>query len=789
METADLRGVIAASGGSAPSELPRESTAASPEPLKAPIPDIKEVDALLGALNKSGERVQTLWFSFLTALLYFAISAGTTTHRMLLLGEGINLPVLNVKLPLLPFYVIAPAFFLVLHFYMLMMLVLLARTASVFDARLRAVLQGEEQERYRMRIENTLFLQPLVGAERERKGVNARLLGMVGVVTLIVAPILLLLTMQLMFLPYHNWMTWWHRAMLALDLVFAWTLWPAFRWNGGELRWPVRRWSWLLSVPVTALVFAFAFCLATWPGETWNRTSEWHRNHIAQTVDRWGEKAAQWLFAASLKGISSNEERERWQAIQQKIDTKPSIILFGFDKEHSGAGNWIQDRRRGYFPNIIWLPNEVLVDAERLKIAEAQSSARKDGDAANDFGDDNHFAPTISLIGRDLTGANFSGASMRHVDFSSARFDFANFDNAWLHDSRLNDSIGQNAKFYGATLKNASLDFADLQYATFDRANLAGASLDSVLLQGASLGRANLQGAYLADANLRGAGMTMARLQRAWLGGADLQGAWLVGARLQGAIMRGANLRGAKLSKALFPHGWVELADFRETGLYVISPEGVWVSGAQMQGTYLDGAQLQGATLEGASLASSWGVPSRLTPNRFGAVDFVRPDPEESFDAWREAFMSTLPKGSPIRNKLKDQVALLGSAGSSNRRIDKDWWDQQRDLQESKWRPGSGLQREFRDVLAPLACDADAAPWVARRLLDSSSGIAQFADLGAADMRQLTTRLKQAAQSKATHVEDCPGGQGLTIDDLEKLDRLVSAAELRDRKAAPDQGQ
>jgi hypothetical protein len=50
-------------------------------------PDTKELDALLGSLNTSAERFQTLWFSFLGLTLYLAIAALATTHRNLLLGE------------------------------------------------------------------------------------------------------------------------------------------------------------------------------------------------------------------------------------------------------------------------------------------------------------------------------------------------------------------------------------------------------------------------------------------------------------------------------------------------------------------------------------------------------------------------------------------------------------------------------------------------------------------------------------------------------------------------------
>jgi hypothetical protein len=79
-------------------------------------PDMKEAEALAAALNHSAERVQTLWFSFLTFMLYLAIATGTTTHRMLFLEEPLNLPVLNIPLPLLGFYILTPVIELSLKF-------------------------------------------------------------------------------------------------------------------------------------------------------------------------------------------------------------------------------------------------------------------------------------------------------------------------------------------------------------------------------------------------------------------------------------------------------------------------------------------------------------------------------------------------------------------------------------------------------------------------------------------------------------------------------------------------
>jgi hypothetical protein len=59
---------------------------------------------------------------------------------------------------------------------MLLNLVLLARTAKSFeDALGRAMPEdGEAREDFRMRIENTLFAQLLVGSRLERKGIFSR---------------------------------------------------------------------------------------------------------------------------------------------------------------------------------------------------------------------------------------------------------------------------------------------------------------------------------------------------------------------------------------------------------------------------------------------------------------------------------------------------------------------------------------------------------------------------------------------------------------------------------------
>ncbi len=233
---------------------------------------------MAATLNHSAERVQTLWFSFLTFMVYLAIAAGTTTHRMLFLESPLNLPVLNIALPLLGFYILAPVIFVVLHFYMLLNLVLLARSAKAFEDALKRAFpdDGEARENFRMRIENTLFVQLLVGGRLEREGINARLLSLMALITLALAPVALLLFLQIKFLPYHSeWITWLHRGLVALDLALVWTLWPGYRSGWGVRLWPKA--SWWLVVPGmgSAAAVAYAVTVATFPDESMYLVTYW----------------------------------------------------------------------------------------------------------------------------------------------------------------------------------------------------------------------------------------------------------------------------------------------------------------------------------------------------------------------------------------------------------------------------------------------------------------------------------------------------------------------------------
>ena len=275
---------------------PDTKNAETPYPIwgfnpPSPEPDTKKLDALLASLNGSAERFQTLWFSFLGLTLYLAIAALATTHCNLLLGEPQTLPILNIKVELLPFYVIAPLLYLVFHFYLLMMLALLARTAAEFDKQLRTTIAGEpERERYRAQIGNALFLQLLVGMKGERAGVNAFLMGLIALITVVLASLATLVLVQMMFLPYHHLrITWWHRAIVVADLVLIVVMTYRCFFPRGVRKAPLvlgafsRKLRWatamafcvVLAVALAPLVDWLSFKEGRWAGEPWPSFKDW----------------------------------------------------------------------------------------------------------------------------------------------------------------------------------------------------------------------------------------------------------------------------------------------------------------------------------------------------------------------------------------------------------------------------------------------------------------------------------------------------------------------------------
>src|SRR6056297_1234783 len=172
----------------------------------------ERIEQLLQAGNETSARVRNLWITFLLFGTYLAIAIGSTTHRQMLLEAPIVLPILGAELPLVHFYQLAPILFLVFHFYLMVQLYLLAQKLHLLEDGITgpAVPKGARGD-LRARTDNFLITQLLVG---KAGGVLPRLfIRWAAWLTMIFAPVVLLLAFQVRFLPYHGvFTTWLHRA-------------------------------------------------------------------------------------------------------------------------------------------------------------------------------------------------------------------------------------------------------------------------------------------------------------------------------------------------------------------------------------------------------------------------------------------------------------------------------------------------------------------------------------------------------------------------------------------------
>src|SRR5208337_5028451 len=105
------------------------------------LPEIAEKADDLEAIKKAVDDAAAvgggLWLSYLFVLFYLAVAAGAVTHADLFFENPVKLPFLNIELPLLAFFFLAPILFLIVHAYTLVHLVLLTDKAKRFDRALR----------------------------------------------------------------------------------------------------------------------------------------------------------------------------------------------------------------------------------------------------------------------------------------------------------------------------------------------------------------------------------------------------------------------------------------------------------------------------------------------------------------------------------------------------------------------------------------------------------------------------------------------------------------------------
>jgi hypothetical protein len=247
-------------------------------------------------------KASVLWTTFVTFELYLAIAFGSVKHRDLFLENPIKLPILNVDLPLVGFFVLAPAILVIFHFYVFLQLYGLSTKAREYNDLLKEQAQTEsDRQRVRQRLDTFFVLQFLAGPKEQRAHFQGFSLRLIAWITLVGAPILILLQAQVVFLPYHDPLTTWaQRLLLLVDLFVIWGFWDRIRSQDDPILGPVLSRFWpVVGLALSIAAFIFSAFVASFPGE---------RLEVLTNIPYWGS-LHKLLFAGAADEVTSPLQR------------------------------------------------------------------------------------------------------------------------------------------------------------------------------------------------------------------------------------------------------------------------------------------------------------------------------------------------------------------------------------------------------------------------------------------------------------------------------------------------
>lgn len=495
--------------------------------------------SLLQAVNDASGTAHTAWLIFVGLMAYLMIAVAGVSHKDLLLETPVSLPIMQVQIQQTQFFQFASLMLVLFHLGLIAQLVLIAHKTLEFDAAVRALeISDRRTHPLRLELHNFFFVQSIAGPSRSP--VMAAFLHGMSWLTLVVLPVLLLLFIQISYLPQHDVLiTWVHRICLVLDIlvlvsigVFLLRAETSFfsALTRTSVQHPV---SFALTSLVMLATTAFSFCIATVPGEALDRVTALLTAPANGTGPRTAPAALGALQRAdgALLGLFNRNlaVTDLDVAGLYTRDSDTTVSLRGRDLRNARLDR--TNLRRADLTGAD-LTGASLVGAD---LTEAKLQCADVAELIVSRSRTN--ARCTSAAGANLTRAQLSGAKLAGLDLTRARLDDAN-----LQAAELPLAIVAGASFVNAQLAKANLQSASGAGASFLAATLQGADLTGAELAFADFSGASLQAAIFAHANLNGTRLPFTDLEAA-----DLHEALLLGSDLTGAKMRAADLRRVRL--------------------------------------------------------------------------------------------------------------------------------------------------------------------------------------------------------------------------------------------------
>lgn len=503
----------------------------------------KNWEKLHSALYESSKLNRTLGLSFTAFMFYLLIILASTTDKMLLASDSIVVvPILNISIPLVGFYVVTPFLIVLFHFNLLFNL---SQHRSVFDACFE--LSPDKTSFY-----NGLHPFLFNRLTRFKKSNPTRIL-LVSVIhaSFFLFPLFNLLYFMGRFEDYHHfWYTNLHFLALCIDvfiivLYYDSTLGATATTTGESTREATVRSAWRGSQQIFAFLFS-------------GRRFVWIPLFIGLlflfvNVDLevgWYFTPRKWVPKISLKGeilVSKEPSDEIISSfIEKGLETETAIdsayFLFSKGLNISGRDLRFAELTDCKLYNLVGsdvLGDSIIANRIFAPFAELPHSSFRGGDFTR-----------ASLAYAWMPNTTFEGSTFFHGNLEYANLVFANFNavsciGAKFDGIRIKGAKLRGADFQSSQIRGGSFGGSDLRGTNFAKADLRGSSFWHCDLKGGNLERINAGGADFCKADLKGAYLSLANLNGASLRLADLRGSHCRLTQLQGADLMKADLSGA----------------------------------------------------------------------------------------------------------------------------------------------------------------------------------------------------------------------------------------------------
>lgn len=520
-------------------------------------PPLLEAASLKKILDDSSGINRNLGLAFISVVIYVLITVGSTTDLMLVLADDtpIQLPIVNIGIPLLSFYFITPLLLLGLHLNLLINLKQHSNTYfRWYDAFGKNISPDDKDAML-----HPFLLNYLLTPTNKNFVYHTTRFLVEGVVFFM--PLVVFNVIQLRFSDYQS------ATYTTVHFLF------------------------FLADVYLVFYYRAAIFNAVEAKNIW----QLNRENGFLTFSRWLplKKTIQKLFKKESRPNNLPLFQHLiilflfWGTIINGVVNTIIVILVSSDKYYETVGelytkySWTPI----YTPRISVIGQDITKKTihENLNI-DYQKYSKSIWEL--DVG--------IILNNRCLRYAIFSFSKLHNAHFSFAKLDSAEFIRAHLQEADFSNTSLNNTNFMSAEMQSAYLGELNLEKTNFkhcllNNVNLSGSLLKGIdfsyaQLQGASLHGAKMQGATLFGAQLEGSDLQFASLEGSSFERANLQGADLRGAKLQGVNLNGANLLGADLS----------FAQLQGANLQAVNLQGADLSSISLQGVFLDYIEASG---------------------------------------------------------------------------------------------------------------------------------------------------------------------------------------------------